>query len=342
MTGAAMGWEEVRSAAREKLLGVCSLCRVCDGRVCAGQVPGMGGVGTGTSAINNYEALRAIKLNLRTLHAATEPELSVTLFGKTLALPVLGAPVAGAKVNFQGRILEWEFTLAQVQGAREAGTLACTGDGAEPEEYAMGLKALQAVGGRGIPVIKPRPAEEILRRIRLAEDAGAVAVGIDVDAAGLMSMRRAGVAVGPLAPDVLTRICSATRLSVIVKGVMTADEARLAYECGAAGIVVSNHGGRVLDYTPGTAEVLPSVAAEVKGKLTLLADGGVRSGVDVLKFLALGADAVLVGRPAAWAAFGGGAEGVRFLYRKLAEELRAAMILTGCPSPAAAGPALLA
>lgn len=341
MTGAAMSWEEIRTAAREKLRGICSLCRVCDGRTCAGQVPGVGGVGTGTSTMNNYEALRAVKLNLRTLHATTEPELSVTLFGQTLALPVLGAPVAGARVNFKERISEWEFTWAQVQGAREASTLACTGDGAEPEEYSMGLKVLQAVGGEGIPVIKPRPVEEILQRIRLAEDVGAVAVGIDVDAAGLISMRRAGVAVGPLAPTALVRICAGTRLPVIVKGIMTADEAQRAYECGVAGIVVSNHGGRVLDHTPGTAAVLPAVAATVKGKITILADGGVRSGVDVLKLLALGADAVLIGRPVAWAAFGGGAPGVQVLYEKLAEELRVAMLLTGCPSPAAAGPALL-
>ncbi|NLY50944.1 MAG: alpha-hydroxy-acid oxidizing protein, partial [Firmicutes bacterium] len=92
-----------------------------------------------------------------------------------------------------------------------------------------------------------------------------------------------------------------------------------------------------LDYTPGTAEVLPAVAQAVKGRLTILADGGVRSGADVLKLLALGADAVLVGRPVVWGVFGAGVEGVKILYTKLADELKVAMILTGCARPQDAG-----
>ncbi|BCV24576.1 alpha-hydroxy-acid oxidizing enzyme [Gelria sp. Kuro-4] len=340
-TSKRMQWEEIRRSAKEKLEGICRLCRVCDGRACAGEVPGMGGVGSGTAALNNYEALRRLRLNLRTLHGVSEPDLSTQLFGRRLALPVLGAAVAGVKVNFGGRLSEEEFVTAQVQGAVAAGTLAFTGDGPVPEVYQAGLKAIRSAGGAGIAVIKPRLPEEILARVRQAEAAGVLAVGIDVDAAGLVNMRRAGQPVGPLAPEVLRAICAATRLPVVVKGVMTPAEAELALEAGAAGIVVSNHGGRALDHTPGTAEVLPAIARAVKGKLLVLADGGVRSGVDVLKFLALGADAVLVGRPVVWAAFGGGAAGVQALYEKLAEELQAALILTGCPRPAAAGPAQL-
>ena len=113
-------------------------------------------------------------------------------------------------------------------------------------------------------------------------------------------------------------------------------------EAGAGAIVVSNHGGRALDHTPGTATVLPAIAQAVTGRLTILADGGVRTGTDILKFLALGADAVLIGRPLVWAAFGGGAEGVQLLYEKLAAELKVAMILTGCASPKEAGKHLLA
>jgi 4-hydroxymandelate oxidase len=105
--------------------------------------------------------------------------------------------------------------------------------------------------------------------------------------------------------------------------------------------VVSNHGGRVLDATPGTAEVLPEIAAAVGPGLLVLADGGVRSGGDVLKMLALGADAVLVGRPVAIGAFGGGAEGVRLVLDQLRAELEVAMILTGCGVVEQAGPRLL-
>jgi 4-hydroxymandelate oxidase len=332
-----MKWEEVKKAAAEKLQGICRLCRDCDGRVCAGEVPGIGGVGTGTGARNNHEALRVLRLNLRTLHGVSEPDLGVELFGQSLSLPVLGAAVAGAAVNFAGRIEEQDLVWAQVKGALDAGTLALTGDGPQPVVYEAGLRAIRAAGGRGIPIIKPRSLEEIKDRIRRAEEANAVAVGVDVDAAGLINMRRAGQYVGPLSPAALREICRQTKLPVLVKGIMTPDEALLAYEAGAAGIVVSNHGGRALDYTPGTAEVLPAVAQAVKGRLTILADGGVRSGADVLKLLALGADAVLVGRPVVWGVFGAGVEGVKILYTKLADELKVAMILTGCARPQDAG-----
>ena len=111
---------------------------------------------------------------------------------------------------------------------------------------------------------------------------------------------------------------------------MTVDEAKLALEVGASAIVVSNHGGRILDSTPGVAEVLPAIAQEMKGKITIFADGGVRSGIDVLKYMALGADAVLIGRPIIIGAFGGGAQGVQLVLENMAKELKQAMILTGC------------
>ncbi|MGB4470100.1 MAG: alpha-hydroxy-acid oxidizing protein, partial [Tepidanaerobacteraceae bacterium] len=139
-----------------------------------------------------------------------------------------------------------------------------------------------------------------------------------------------GQPVGPKNLQELKEIISGTELPFILKGIMTLDEAKLALEAGASAIVVSNHGGRILDGTPGVAEVLPKIARELKGKITILADGGVRSGVDVLKYIALGADAVLVGRPVIIGAFGGGAEGVKLVLETMAKELKQAMILTGC------------
>ena len=110
---------------------------------------------------------------------------------------------------------------------------------------------------------------------------------------------------------------------------MTPDEAELAVDSGAKGIVISNHGGRVLDHAPSAAEVLPEIAARVKGKITVLADGGVRSGGDILKMLALGADAVMIGRPFSVAAVGGLQEGVETYIDVLLGELKQAMVLTG-------------
>jgi hypothetical protein len=108
----------------------------------------------------------------------------------------------------------------------------------------------------------------------------------------------------------LKELVRAVRVPLVVKGIMTPDEALKAAEAGAAGIVVSNHGGRVLDHTPGTAGVLPAIADMVKGKMVIFVDGCVHHGNDVIKYMVVGADAVLVGRHRMRAAYGGGREGV--------------------------------
>jgi isopentenyl diphosphate isomerase/L-lactate dehydrogenase-like FMN-dependent dehydrogenase len=110
---------------------------------------------------------------------------------------------------------------------------------------------------------------------------------------------------------------------------MSIEDAMLAAEAGAAGVVVSNHGGRVLDCTPGTAAVLPVIAKKVGSKMTILVDGCVSSGVDVLKYLALGANGVLVGRHLVRAAFGGGRKGVQLFMETMRNELEAAMVMVG-------------
>ena len=335
-----MKWDEVLGNAREALRGICHLCPICDMKACAGKVPGIGGIGTGGSAKNNYEALREIKFRMKAIHEVDKPDIGVELFGQKLALPVIGAAVAGARVNFSGRIEEKEFAKAQLEGALDAGTIAMIGDG-PGDLYENTIDALTEVG-KGIVIIKPRKLDEIIRRIRIAEEAGALAVGIDVDAAGLVNMRKSGEHVGPISCKVLEEICSKTALPVIVKGIMTEEEAVAACNAGVGAIVVSNHGGRVLDDLPGTVSVLPKIASKIKDRCVVLADGGVRSGSDVLKFLALGARAVLVGRPVVWGAFGGGRDGVRLLYEKLADELSVAMILTSCQSIAEASTDLLA
>jgi 4-hydroxymandelate oxidase len=315
--------------AREKLKGFCRVCPVCDGRACAGEVPGMGGVGTGKAFIANLEALAAYRFHMRTLHGVRTPDTSLELWREKLSMPILAAPMTGTPYNMGGKITEEEFIEEIVAGSLAAGTLAMTGDGADPAMYESGLKSGAAHGGRTIAVIKPRAQEEIVKYIRKAEAAGALAVGMDIDGAGLVTMAMKGQPVGPKTVEEVKEAVSATSLPFFLKGIMTPDEAERAIEAGAAAIVVSNHGGRVLDSTPGTAEVLPLIAERVKGRLTLFVDGGIRSGGDVLKMLALGADAVLVGRPLAIGAFGGGREGVALLLNKMKSELVQAMLLTG-------------
>ena len=159
-----------------------------------------------------------------------------------------------------------------------------------------------------------------------------LAVGVDIDACGLVTLSMHGKKVVPKDVEALKELKASTKLPFIVKGIMTVEDAMLAVEAGVDAIVVSNHGGRVLDCTPGAADVLPAIAEAVKGKVTILADGGVRSGVDVLKMIGLGADGVLIGRPFVTASFGGAKEGVKLYVDKLIDELEATMRLTGCQS----------
>ena len=324
-----MEWSELKANAKERFNGACRVCPVCNGIACAGEVPGMGGVGTGTAFRNNFNALADIKLNLRTVHRVNAPIVSTTLFGQELSMPVLAAAVGGTSVNMKCTMTDAEYSSAVVTGSVQAGVMGMTGDGPNPASFQSGLTAIRAEQGRGIPIIKPREPEQIVKLANEAAHAGAVAFGIDIDAAALINMTRMGQPVGPKSFAELEYIKRNARIPFIVKGIMTVDEALACVEAGVDAIVVSNHGGRAMDHTPGTAEVLPAIAKAVQGRLVVMADGGVRTGIDVLKMLALGAEFVLVGRPVIIGAIGGAAEGVKMVMDRIAGELRTAMVLTG-------------
>lgn len=324
--------KEIRQTARERMKGYCRVCPVCDGRACAGEVPGMGGLGTGSAFMSNLRALSAFRLNMKTLHGVTEPDTGIDLFGRRFALPVLAAPIGGVSFNMGGKISEDDYIRAVLGGCAAKGTLGCVGDGVPEFIHQAGFAAIRDLNGAGIPFIKPWEDAELFEKFEKAADAGAAFVGMDIDAAGLVTLKLMGRPVTPKAPEKLRKIIEKTPMKFILKGIMTPEEARLAVDVGADAIVVSNHGGRVLDHTPGVAEVLSSVAGAVKGRITVIADGGVRTGGDVLKMLALGADAVMIGRPFSVAAVGGLLEGVVKYIEQIHSELVSAMILTGTPS----------
>lgn len=322
--------KEIRDQAREKLKDFCRVCPVCNGRACAGQVPGMGGVGTGASFMNNVDALKKVKLNLRLIHDATDPDISMDFLGARLSLPVMAAPIGGISFNLGGPLSEEDYVRAVLTGCVRAGTLGMAGDGGPDYVFDAARTVISELKGAGIPILKPWGDDELFRKLALAREAGAAMAGMDIDAAGLITLRLMGREVGPKTRDKLADIIAKSGLKMIIKGIMTPQDAKAALRAGAAAIVVSNHGGRVLDHTPGTAEVLPAIAQEVGGKLIILADGGVRTGSDVVKMLALGADGVLIGRPFAWAAVGGGVDGVVKYVEQLKNEMLSTMIVTGC------------
>ena len=336
-----MDMKEIYRVAREKFKGACRVCPVCNGRACAGEMPGIGGIGTGSSFMANFDSLARIKLNLRTIHDAADPDLSYDFFGRSLKMPILVAPLAGMTINMGNAMGEREYLSALVAGGKEAGSISCTCDGPNPMFFDVGIEILKENQGWGLPTLKPRPTETFLALTKRAEDCGVNAIATDIDAAGIIHLKRAGQAAGPWPAKGWEKTISQTKLPVILKGIMTVQDAKLAVKVGAAGIVVSNHGGRVLDHTPGTAEVLPEIASTVKGKIKIFVDGGVRSGGDVLKMMALGAEAVLVGRPMAVAAVGGGKEGVVLLLNQYADQLRTAMIYAGCKSLVEITPSVL-
>jgi len=270
-----------------------------------------------------------------------EPDTRTEIFGIPLDIPVLAAPIGGVSFNMGGKISEEDYITAKLQGCKEKGIIGCTGDGAPAFIHEAGFQAINSLQGHGIPFIKPWEDRELFGKLEGAAATGATVVGMDIDAAGLITLRLMGRPVSPKIPEKLKEIISKTPMKFILKGIMTPDQARIAVDVGASAIVVSNHGGRVLDHTPGVARILSEVASAVKGQIVVLADGGVRTGGDVLKMLALGADAVMIGRPFSVAVMGGLKEGAMRYIDQIRSELIQAMILTGSKSVRAVDPSIL-
>ncbi len=339
-----MDLREIRENTRTLSKGACRACPVCDGKVCAGEVPGMGGAGTGVSFKNNVTALSQVLLNCRLIHNVRHPKTETSLLGLDLSLPLIVAPIGGISFNLGEAMPEADYQAAVTAAAVAEGIVAGLPDAVPVEVMQTGLACAKAHNGRGIPFVKPWEMDAFVQKIDLVAAAGCTVMGCDLDSIGLITPRKMG---HPLyAKDgatiaAMVEQVHARGMRFIIKGVMAVEDALACVEAGVDGIVVSNHGGRVLDCTPGTADVLPQIAASVSGRIALLADGGVRTGVDILKMLALGADCVMIGRPFAMAAVGGGAEAVSLFIRNFREQLEQAMIMTGCPDVAQAGPHLI-
>ena len=190
-----------------------------------------------------------------------------------------------------------------------------------------------ACGGLGIPTIKPWNREFIFEKLDYLHATGKIfACAMDIDGAGLPFLKAMNPNAGSKSVAELKEIIDYADMPFIVKGIMTPRAAEKAAEAGAAAIVVSNHGGRVQGGVPSTAEVLPGIAEAVKGKLTILVDGGIRSGVDVYRAIALGADAVLIGRPVVPYIYAAGKEGLFSYLDKLIGELSSTMTMCGTPT----------
>ena len=313
---------DVLVKARERLYPTCRVCPVCDGVACSGDSGGIAGVGTGMSFQNNFTALQRVKLVMRNVHDITKADPSTTIFGHQISFPAVAAPMGAAATQFGKGMKPEDWFDALVGGCVAAGTLGSVGDSFvaySAEDVKSRLALLERYKGKALYNSKPVPNATILKWMPLIEATGAAWLSIDVDS-------------GPKSVAQLRELVRAFKMPVVVKGIMTLDDAMRCIDAGVAGIAVSNHGGRRLDKTAGTAEVLPAIAAKVKGKVAILTDGCVQTGTDVLKYLALGADVVMVGRHLLRAAFGGGPDGVALFMNRMRTEFASAMVLTGVPA----------
>ena len=327
-----MDYTQMLEEAKKAFGGKCMACPVCDGRACRNRVPGPGAKGTGTVAARNYAAWQEVLINMDNLSDVREPDTSAELFGETFSLPVFAGPVGAVALHYGNKYDDLAYNNILVPACAEAGIAAFTGDGVVPYVFASAAKAIGEAGGRGIPTIKPWDRETVFSKLDAAKASGARIFAMDVDAAGLPFLKGQGGAAGCKTVEEMREIIRYAGVPFIIKGIMTPAAAEKAVLAGAAGIVVSNHGGRVLDGVPATADVLNEIAAAVAGRLTILVDGGIRSGVDVFRALALGADGCLIARPYVTAVYGGGPEGVRLLTEKLKAELQDTMLMCGAHS----------
>ena len=325
-----MTYPEVLANARTCIGQYCKACPVCNGVACKNQIPGPGAKGVGDTAIRNYNKWADVRVNMDTLCPGGAPDTTLELFGQKVTIPVFAAPVGAVTKHYGDKYNDLEYNAILVPACAEAGIAAFTGDGTDPAVMEGTAKAITLTHGCGVPTIKPWNIDTIREKMAQAKASGCFAVAMDVDAAGLPFLKNMTPPAGSKSVEELTEIVQLAERPFIVKGVMTVKGALKAKQAGAAAIVVSNHGGRVLDQCPATAEVLPEIAAALKGTgVKVLVDGGIRTGVDVFKALALGADGVLICRPFVTAVYGGGAEGVKCYIDKLAGELADTMQMCG-------------
>lgn len=327
-----MTYEEIVTNARQEIGTYCKACLICNGRACRNQIPGPGAKGTGDTAIRNFDKWQEIRVKMDTISENTEVDTSMKLWGQTFRYPFFAGPVGAVNLHYGEKYDDRSYNDVLVAACADAGIAAMTGDGVNPDVMRYATDAIRRADGKGIPTIKPWNLEVIREKMAQAEASGAFAIAMDIDAAGLPFLKHMTPPAGRKSVEELRQITEMAKVPFLAKGIMTVRGALKAVEAGVDAIVVSNHGGRVLDQCPATAEVLEEIVEAVQGKVRIFVDGGIRSGVDVFKALALGADGILICRPFVTAVYGGGEEGVKTYIEKIGTELADTMAMCGANS----------
>ena len=305
-----MDYNEVLQRARVRMAPRCKVCPECNGLGCGNTMPGPGSKAPGNGANDNWRAWRRWCLNMDTIAPNTPVDTSLELLGRTFSLPVIAAPIGSLRAQFNPEDDIRDYNACCIAAAAQTGIAASFGDGLDARVFPHGCALSQQYGGIGLPVINPLSMDTIRANLDLANAARPFAVSVVIDSAGLPHLKAASPDAGSKTVAELRELCGYAQMPMILKGIMTVRGAEKAVEAGAAAIVVSNHGGRVLPGSAATADVLPEIADAVGDRVKILVDGGIRSGTDIFRALALGADAVMICRPFLISYYGGGTEGI--------------------------------
>ena len=310
----------------------CKSCKICNGMACKNTVPGPGAKGLGTGFIRNYQKWQELCVNMDTICENGPADTTFDFFGHQLTIPVMAGPVGAMQLHYGDKYDDLTYNDLLVTACAKAGILAFTGDGTNPAVMEAAVNAIGENHGAGVTTIKPWNQELVMQKMDMAKKCGAWAIAMDIDGAGLPFLKNLTPPAGSKTVEQLKEIADYAGVPFILKGIMTAKGAEKAVKAGAKAIIVSNHGGRVLDQCPATAEVLPEIVDAVGKDVMVLVDGGIRTGMDVFKALALGAKGVLIARPFVNMVYGGGEEGPAVLVAKLKAELEDTMLMCGAHS----------
>ena len=321
----------------------CRVCKICNGRACAGRFTNtleFGSKGNNGGFIHAVDRLSDIRIHMDPIHEDYEPDPAVELFGHKFELPVFASPIALILTSYTFDSPYFNnndaYADALVKGCYEAGGMAWLGDCKNPNYLEGQVAPIAACDGVGVPTVKPwANRNEYWRKLKVARDSGAMAIATDVDAIGLGYQYSGAVGdknVGVCSRSVeeLKEMVKRAERPFIIKGIMSPKAASKAAEAGAYGILISNHGGNIVENSQAPCDVIEDIRKEVGTSLKVFADGGVRSGEDVFKMLALGADAVGIGRPYVQSVYGGGKYGAYIYTQKIYWELVNIMRLTDC------------
>ena len=324
-----MTYNEILAAAKTEVGPYCKACPVCNGKACANAMPGPGCKYPGNVAARNFDKWQEICVNMDTLCPNADPDVSFELFGRSFTAPIFAAPLGAIDLHYGPKYKDPAYNSILIKAAYDYGLAAFSGDGVDPAIMKSAVQDMIQVEGVGMPTIKPWNKEAVFEKLDILNANIIFAAAMDVDGAGLPFLKAMNPNAGSKSVEEMKEIIDYADMPFIIKGIMTPSGARKAVEAGAAAIVVSNHGGRVQGGVPSTAEVLPSIVEAVKGQTVIFVDGGIRSGVDVFRALALGADAVLIGRPILPLVYAAGAEGFKVYMDKIIGELKSTMTMCG-------------